>query len=190
MAQTTTKTRKKAPSRNGSSSGSSSSSKSGSAKRSSSRTSSNGSASRTRKPASTRAKTSGSTSARSKPRASAQSRNGSGSVPDTAVEKAKGAAHVISEAASKAKTPLIVGGTALVGVAAGAVVKDRFGKKRSKNPLNRLRGVSLREADDQAELNELDLDKVKSTAERVSAYGQQASDIATAVQKTRKKNKS
>jgi hypothetical protein len=95
---------------------------------------------------------------------------------------------VISEAASKAKTPLIVGGTALVGAAAGAVVRDRLGKKRSKNPLNRLRGVSLRGP--ATKLNDLDLDKVKSTAERVSAYGQQASDIATAVQKTRKKNKS
>ena len=68
---------------------------------------------------------------------------GSESIPDTAVEKTKGAGHVISEAASKAKAPLIVGGTALVGAAAGAVVRDRFGTKRSKNPLNRLRGVSL-----------------------------------------------
>jgi hypothetical protein len=188
MAQTTTKPRKKAPSRNGSASGSSSSSKGRSAKRSSSRTSSNGSASRTRKPASTRAKTSSSTSTRSKPRASAQSRNGSRSA-DTAVEKAKGAAHAISEAASKAKTPLIVGGTALVGVAAGAVIKDRLGTKRSKNPLSRLRGVSLPMPTTKLNLSELDLDKVKSTAERVSAYGQQASDIATAAQKTRKKNK-
>ena len=96
----------------------------------------------------------------------------------------------MSEAASKAKTPLIVGGTALVGAAAGAVIKDRFGTKRSKNPLNRLRGVSLPRPTTKLNLSEVDLDKVKSTAERVSAYGQQASDIATAVQKTRKKNKS
>jgi hypothetical protein len=95
---------------------------------------------------------------------------------------------VISEVASKARTPLIVGGTALVGAAAGAVAKDRFGTKRSKNPLNRLRGVSLPRPT-KLNLNELDLDKFKSTAERVSAYGQQAADIATAVQKTRKKNK-
>lgn len=39
------------------------------------------------------------------------------------------------------------------------------------------------------DLSKLDLDTVKSAAERVSAYGQQASDIATAVEKTRKKNK-
>jgi hypothetical protein len=189
MAQTTTKTRKKAPSRNGSSSASSRSKTSGSAKRSSSRTSSNGNASRARKPASTRAKTSRSTSARSKPRASAQSRDGS-RAGHTVVEKAKGAAHSISEAASKAKTPLIVGGTALVGAAAGAVIKDRVGTKRSKNPLKRLGSVSIPRPTTKLDLSEIDLDKVKSAAERVSAYSQQASDIATAVQKTRKKNKS
>jgi hypothetical protein len=189
MAQTAKTTRKKATSPNGPSTGSSSSSNSGSARRSSSRTRSNGSASRTRKPASTSAKKSSSTSARSKPRSNTQSRNGSGSVFGSAVEQTKGAAQVISEAVSKAKTPLIVGGTALVGAAAGAVIKDRFATKRSKNPLNRLRGVSLPRPTTKLNLSELDLDKVKSTAERVSAYGQQASDIATAVQKTRKKNK-
>ena len=189
MAQTAKTTRKKATSRNGSSSGSSSSSKSGSGKRSSSRPSSNGSASRTRKPASTSGKKTSSTSARSKPRSNVQSRNGSGSIPDTAVEKTKGAAQVISEAASKAKTPLIAGGMALAGAAAGVVVKDRFSTKRSKNPLKRLRGVALPTPTKKLNLSELDLDKVKSTAERVSAYAQQASDLATAAEKTRKKNK-
>ena len=38
------------------------------------------------------------------------------------------------------------------------------------------------------DLSKVDLDSVKSAAERVSAYGQQASDIAAAVEKTRKKN--
>ena len=188
MAQTAKTTRKKATSRNGSSNGSSSSSKSGSGKRSSSRPSSNG-ASRTRKPASTSGRKTSSTSARSKPRSNAQSQNGSGSIPGTAVEKTKGAAQVISEVASKAKTPLIAGGMALAGAAAGAVVKDRFSTKRSKNPLKRLRGVALPTPTKNLNLSELDLDKVKSTAERVSAYAQQASDIATAAEKTRKKNK-
>jgi hypothetical protein len=190
MAQTAKTTRKKATSPNGSSAGSSSSSKSGSAKRSSSRTRSNGSASRPRKPASTSAKKSSPTSARSKPRSDTHSKNGSGSVSGRAVEKTKGAAQVISEAVSKAKTPLIVGGTALVGAAAGAVIKDRFDTKRSKNPLNRLRGISLPRPATKLDLSELDLDKVKSTADRVSAYGQQAADITSSVQKTRKKNKS
>lgn len=99
------------------------------------------------------------------------------------------AAHAISEAASKAKTPLIVGGTALAGAAAGAVVKDRLGTKRSRNPFSRLRGVSLPKPTAKLKLGELDLDKVKSAADRVSAYSQQASDIATAMEKTRKKNK-
>jgi len=38
-------------------------------------------------------------------------------------------------------------------------------------------------------LRRADLDSVKSTAERVSAYSQQASDVAAALEKTRKKNK-
>ena len=190
MAQAqTAKTTRKATSRKGSSSGSSSSNKSGSGKRSSSRTSSDGSASRTRKPASASGKKTSSTSARSKPRSNARSRNRSGSIPGTAVEKTKGAAHVISEAASKAKTPLIAGGMALAGVAAGAVIRDRVSIKRSKNPLKRLRGVALPRPTKKLNLSELDLDKVKSTAERVSAYAQQASDIASAAEKTRKKNK-
>src|SRR4051794_19309450 len=82
--------------------------------------SSNGSS---RKAASARTKSS--TSTRSKPRSSAQSNNGSGSIPATAVAKTKQAAHTVGAAASKAKTPLIAGGTALVGAAAGAVMKDR-----------------------------------------------------------------
>lgn len=138
-------------------------------------TSKNGSSS---KSASTRAKKSNSTT---KSRASAQSGNG-------AVEKAGDAAHAVSDAASKAKTPLIAAGTALVGVAAGAVIRDRLGSKRSNNPLNRLRSVSLPKP---AKLNlgEIDLDKIKSAAERVNAYSQQASDLATAMEKTRKKHK-
>jgi hypothetical protein len=39
-----------------------------------------------------------------------------------------------------------------------------------------------------ADLTKIDLGTVKKAAERVSAYGQQASDIAAAVEKTRKKN--
>jgi hypothetical protein len=38
-----------------------------------------------------------------------------------------------------------------------------------------------------ASLPKLDLDTVKQAADRVSAYGQQASDIAAAVERTRNK---
>ena len=38
------------------------------------------------------------------------------------------------------------------------------------------------------DFDKLDFDQVKSAAERVSAYGQQASDIVAAIEKTRKKN--
>ncbi len=71
-----------------------------------------------------------------------------------------------------------------MGVAAGAVLHGRLAANRSKNPLKRLRGGSMPKPP-----TKLDLGAVKSAAERVSAYGQQASDIAAAVEKTRKKNK-
>ena len=76
-----------------------------------------------------------------------------------------------------------------MGAAAGAVVKDRLAANRSNNPLKRLRGVSMPKTATKLDLSKLDLETVKSAAERVSAYGQQASDIAAAVEKTRKKNK-
>jgi len=106
---------------------------------------------------------------------------------DTAVDKTRSAGHAVADAASKAKTPLIAGGTAIAGAAAGVVIKDRLGIKRSKNPLKRMGGMSMPSLPKSA--TKLDLDTVKKTAERVSAYGQQASDLAAAVEKTRKKNK-
>ena len=84
---------------------------------------------------------------------------------------------------------MIVGGTALVGAAAGAVVRDRLASNRSKSPFKRLRGVSIPNPAAKLNLGKLDLDTVKSTADRITAYGQQASDIAAAVEKTHKKHK-
>ena len=89
----------------------------------------------------------------------------------------------VADVASKAKVPLIAGGTAIVGAAAGVVLKDRLGAGKSRNPLNRLGGMSMPKS-----VAKLDLATVKSAADRVSAYGQQASDIAGAIEKTRKKN--
>ena len=92
----------------------------------------------------------------------------------------------VADAASKAKTPLIAGGTALVGAAAGAVIKSRLGAgSGKKGPLKRL-GASKPLA--KLDLGKLDLDAVKSFAGQMKAYSQQASDIADAVEKTRKKN--
>jgi hypothetical protein len=90
----------------------------------------------------------------------------------------------VADVASKAKVPLIAGGTAIVGAAAGVVLKDRLGAGKSRNPLNRLGGMSMPKS-----VAKLDLATVKSAADRVSAYGQQASDIAGAIEKTRKKNR-
>ena len=110
------------------------------------------------------------------------SSNGSGSFPEMAVDRTKAAGSAVADAASKAKVPLIAGGTAIAGAAAGVVLKDRL--DRSRGPLKRLKSVSLPKA-----ARQLDLDTVKAAAERVSAYGQQASDVAGALEKTRKKNK-
>ena len=100
------------------------------------------------------------------------------------VDGTKAGGRAVADAASKAKVPLIAGGTAIVGAATGVVLKDRLGASKSKNPLNRLGGMSMPKS-----VAKVDLDTVKSAADRVSAYGQQASDIAGAIEKTRKKNK-
>ena len=96
----------------------------------------------------------------------------------------EGRRKTLGAAMSKAKTPLIVGGTAVAGVAAGAVARGRLRKRRSKNPLARLRALSV----PKPSLDKLDLETVKSAADRVTAYGKQASDMASALEKTKKKH--
>jgi hypothetical protein len=116
----------------------------------------------------------------------AQSRNGAGSIADTTIDKAKTSGRAVADAAAKAKTPLIAGAIALVGAAGGAVIKSRLGAGKSKkSPLKRL-GSSKQMA--KLDLGKLDLDTVKTLATQMKLYGQQASDIAEAVEKTRKKN--
>ena len=122
-------------------------------------------------------KGSGATRARTNP-------NGNRATSNGAADKAKGAGKTLGAAISKAKTPLIVGGTAVAGVAAGAVARGRLGKRRSKNPLARLRALSV----PKPSLDKLDLEAVKSAADRVTAYGKQASDMASALEKTQKKH--
>jgi hypothetical protein len=134
-------------------------------------------------------RTKGASASRSRSRAQsriAQNRNGAGSIADTAIDKAKTSGRAVADAAAKAKTPLIAGATALVGAAGGAVIKSRLGAGNSKkSPLKRL-GGSKQMA--KLDLGKLDLDTVKTLANQMKNYGQQASDIADAVEKTRKKN--
>ena len=117
---------------------------------------------------------------------SAQNRNGNGagSIADTAMDKAKTSGRAVIDGAVKAKTPLIAGATALVGAAGGAVIKSRLAAGNSKkSPLKRLGGSKQ-----MVKLGKVDLDTVKTLATQMKNYGQQASDIADAVEKTRKKN--
>jgi hypothetical protein len=110
--------------------------------------------------------------------------NGAGSLADTAMDKAKTSGRAVIDAAVKAKTPLIAGATALVGAAGGAVIKSRLAADSSKkSPLKRLGGSKQ-----MVKLGKVDLDTVKTLATQMKNYGQQASDIADAVEKTRKKN--
>lgn len=203
MAATTKSTRKGSTSRNGSRARSSGSSKSPTANRSTSnakRTSSNESSAATKTPSKrtgatakkSASKRSGASKRTSRPRSqsksTARSSSANGSIVDTALDRGKAAGHAVAEAASKARTPLIAGGTAIAGAAAGVLIKDRLAANHSRNPFARLRGVSIPNPVANLDLSKVDLDSVKSAAERVSAYGQQASDIAAAVEKTRKKN--
>jgi hypothetical protein len=112
----------------------------------------------------------GAHASRSRSRAQSRSaqnhnRTGAGSIADTAIDKAKTSGRAVAGAAAKAKTPLIAGATALVGAAGGAVIKSRLGAGNNKKKST-----------------------VKTIATQMKAYGQQASDIADAVEKTRKKN--
>jgi hypothetical protein len=173
MAQSTKSRSKTSASRNGSRANAAKSRSGTAAKRSSSR--------RTRS-AGSRAKQTSAT--RGGSRSSARS-SGAESIMNTAIARTKSAGHAVADAASKAKTPIIAGGSAIAGAAVGAVVKGRLDGS-SKGPLRRLRGASLPKP--ARNLRKVDVDTVKSFADRMSAYGRQASDIAEAVERTRKKN--
>jgi hypothetical protein len=119
-----------------------------------------------------------------KARSTGQRRNVAKSTKDTVVDETKARGRAVADVAARAKVPLVAGGAAIVGAAAGVVLKDRLGASKSNNPLKRLNGMSMPKS-----VAKLDLDTVKSAADRVSAYGQQASDIAGVIQKTREKNR-
>jgi hypothetical protein len=174
MAQTAKTTRKKATGPNGSSSGSSRSSKSGSARRSSSRPRSDGRASRTSQPPSASAKKSSSTSADSKPRPNARSRNGLASVPGIAADKTKGAAHVISETASKAKTPALAAGAGLAGLAGGLALAHRTTQKR-------VLGVSLPNGGTARAVSK----NLAEAAKNVGSFGEGMGSLAAEIRRVR-----
>ena len=131
------------------------------------------------KRSSSSSKRSGSNSGSTARKSSAPSKNGS--------SKVESAGQSVAAAASKAKTPLIAGGAAIAGAAGGLLVKNRM--NASKGPMQKLRRVSLPKPNGKLNLSKVDLATMKSTAERISSFGQQAADIAAAAEKTRKKNK-
>ncbi len=91
----------------------------------------------------------------------------------------------MSNAASKAKTPLFAAGAAVAGLAGGIALKSRTEQRK---PTKRLRGgmpKSIRKMD----LSRVDLDKITSAARKVRSFGEQVGDVADAADKTRKKHK-
>jgi hypothetical protein len=120
-----------------------------------------------------RSSNSRSTKSRSANGKAAASRNG-------ASAKLSSAGQTVGEAVSKAKTPLIAGGAVLAGAAAGALAKSRV--DASKGPMRKLPSMPS------LNLSKVDLETVKSAAERVGSLSRQAADIADAAEKTRKKN--
>ena len=163
-------------------------------KRSSSRTSSNGggpsaSSSRSRGGSTSRKRTNNSSSTASKTRkrtssAKSQATQAPASAKEAAAAGTKAAGKAVATAVSKAKTPLMVGGAAVVGVVGGAALRDRLAHNRSNGFVGRLKGVSMPSApkvDLQGAFKSIDFDKVSKTAQRVGNYGRQVDEVATAV---------
>jgi hypothetical protein len=98
-----------------------------------------------------------------------------------------GSSQRLSELATKAKLPLIAGGAALAGAVGGAAARKRAANR--SGAVAKLRRVSSNLPMGKLDLGKLDLEKVKSAGERMSSVGQQTADIATAMEKTRKKHK-
>jgi Tfp pilus assembly protein PilN len=131
--------------------------------------------------------TQASTSSTTRKRSSSKNRNSNKTAASRngASSPVSSAGQTVAEAASKARTPLIAGGAALGGAAATLLVKNRMNAR--KGPIQKLRAVSLPKSNAKL-LKNLDLGTVKSAAERVSSFGQQAADIAAAAEKTNKKH--
>jgi hypothetical protein len=92
---------------------------------------------------------------------------------------------MVTQIASKAKAPLLVGGAALAGIAGGLVMRER--NHKSRNPLKRIGGPSAAKA--MSGVSKIDVDSLTTAAKRVGKIGQQVGDVAEAAEKTRKKNK-
>ncbi|MGZ5312065.1 MAG: hypothetical protein ACXWZW_10570 [Solirubrobacterales bacterium] len=87
--------------------------------------------------------------------------------------------------ASKAKTPLLAGGAAIAGLAAGGIAMKN--RSSSRNPLKKIGSPSIPSIP--KSVKKLDLDTVASTAKRVGKIGQQVGEVAEAAEKARKKSK-
>ena len=102
----------------------------------------------------------------------------------------------MSTAASKAKTPLMVGGAAIAGVAGvvgGAAIRNKIQSNRAGPVRKRLNGFHMpnmpkpgKAIDVDKMRKSVDFDKVASTAQRVGTYGRQVGEVAGAVERASK----
>jgi len=111
----------------------------------------------------------------------------------------------VSTAASKAKTPLMVGGAAIAGVAGvvgGAAIRNKIQGNRAGPVRKRLNGFHMpnmpkpgkaidvdkmrKSVDFDKMRKSVDFDKVASTAQRVGSYGRQVGEVAGAVERASK----
>jgi hypothetical protein len=97
------------------------------------------------------------------------------------VSGTKAAGKAVATAAGKARVPLIAGGAVIAGVAGGAALRNRT--SRNSTLRRRLQHVSL----PRPGVN-LDADKLIEGAKRMGAYGEQIREVASAVERTRKRS--
>ena len=89
-----------------------------------------------------------------------------------AVAGTKAAGRAVAVVAERGKKPLIVGGAAMAGVLAGLIALRRNG---GSNHLGSGRWIPMRDG-------RLDLDAIAEAAKTAGSFGQQLSDIGTAIE--------
>jgi hypothetical protein len=109
-------------------------------------------------------------------RSSSNAGNGAGSVKEMVSSGAQGAAQGVATFAKKAKTPLLVGGAGLAGVAGAVVLNARSGRTR------KVLGVSLPKPNGFKVDAQKVTEAITDAAKRADQMGQRVSRVASTVQ--------
>jgi len=88
------------------------------------------------------------------------------------------------------KTPLMLGGATIAGLAGAAAVRGKMEGKRTGALRKRVNGIRLPKPGKAFDLGKvrkgIDFDNVASAAHRVASYGRQVGDVADAVERASK----